>query len=230
MMADVGIVIFPGSNCDRDAYHVIANVLGRSVSYHWYNEPIGDQYKAVILPGGFAYGDYLRAGAMAKISPAVLSLGGFIEKGGVVLGICNGFQVLVEAGFLPGAMMKNQSLQFQCEDVYLKVESTKSRFLGQAKIGQVLRMPIAHSEGRYIVDQLTLAQLKKNDQIVLKYCSSHGEVEEKFNANGSTNSIAGVVNEKGNVMALMPHPERAAEEILGNTDGLVIFKSLEAYL
>lgn len=229
-MADVGIIVFPGSNCDRDVFHVVEDVLGHSAAFHWYKDPIQDQYKAVVLPGGFSYGDYLRAGAIAKLSPAVESLDGFIEKGGHVLGICNGFQILVEAGFLPGAMMKNQSLLFQCEDVFLKVESHRSSFLSQTQPGQILRMPIAHSEGRYVVDAKTVKELEANNQIALRYCGPQGEIGEEFNANGSTANIAGVINKKGNVLGLMPHPERCSEFVMGNTDGLSIFQSLEAHL
>lgn len=224
------MVVFPGSNCDRDVFHVFQGILKRSVVFHWHNEPVRNQYKLVILPGGFSYGDYLRAGALAKISPAVQSLGEFIDRGGFVLGICNGFQTLVEAGFLPGALVKNSSLRFQCEDVHLRVESTDSPFFTKARKGQVLRMPIAHSEGRYVADEATIAKLEKEGKVVLRYCGPNGEIEDRFNANGSMNAIAGITNEKGNVFGLMPHPERCSEELLGNTDGLTIFRSIDAHL
>jgi len=225
-MADVAVVVFPGSNCDRDAYHVVKNVLGKSVTYHWHDEPIRDEYKAVILPGGFSYGDYLRAGALAKISRAVSTLPPFIDRGGLVLGICNGFQILVEAGILPGALVKNRSLQFQCEDVYVRVENVKSPFL-EGEAGEVIRLPIAHSEGRYTADSATLERLEQNHQVALRYVGPQGELEDRYNANGSDAAIAGIVNERGNVLGLMPHPERCSEEILGNTDGLKILRQLQ---
>ncbi|MFH1262578.1 MAG: phosphoribosylformylglycinamidine synthase I [Pseudomonadota bacterium] len=228
-MADVAVVVFPGSNCDRDAYAVFER-LKRSVTFHWHDEPIRNDYKMVVLPGGFSYGDYLRAGAMAKISPAVQSLGEFIDRGGLVLGICNGFQILVEAGFLPGALVKNSSLHFQCHDVHVKVESDKPPFLSKGTKGQVLRMPIAHSEGRYIADEATIAALEKEGRVLLRYCGPNGELSDEFNANGSTNAIAGIVNPKGNVFGLMPHPERCADELLGNTDGMTVFRSIDSYL
>ncbi len=225
-MADVGVVVFPGSNCDRDAFHVLDSVLGHSVAYHWYQDPIPSSFQAVVLPGGFSYGDYLRAGALAKFSPAVESLGKLIDRGGLVLGICNGFQILVEAGFLPGAMMKNESLRFQSHDVHLRVETNRSPLLHRSKPGQVLRMPIAHAEGRYTVDADTLKKLKDDGCIALRYCGPQGEIDETFNANGSIDSIAGVTNLKGNVLGLMPHPERCAEACLSSSDGLYVLASM----
>jgi phosphoribosylformylglycinamidine synthase subunit PurQ / glutaminase len=229
-MSDVAVVVFPGSNCDRDAFHVFQDTLKRSVTFHWHDEPVRPDYRMVILPGGFSYGDYLRAGAMAKISPAVRSLGEYIERGGLVLGICNGFQILVEAGFLPGALVKNASLRFQCHDVHLRVETNGSPFLSKARRGEVLRMPIAHSEGRYIADEGTIAELEKGGRVLLRYCGPNGEISEAFNANGSTNSIAGITNAKGNVFGLMPHPERCSDAVLGNTDGLTVFRSIDSTL
>ncbi|HLG19867.1 MAG TPA: phosphoribosylformylglycinamidine synthase subunit PurQ [Bdellovibrionota bacterium] len=225
-MAKIAVVIFPGSNCDRDAFYVVKDILGKSVTYHWHDEPIRDEYKAVILPGGFSYGDYLRAGALAKISPAVSSLGPFIDRGGWVLGICNGFQTLVEAGYLPGALMKNRSLQFQCEDVHVRIESTKAPFFDDGMKGKVLRLPIAHSEGRYDADDATLGSLRTRNQIALRYVGPKGEEEDRFNANGSAAAIAGITNERGNVFGLMPHPERCSDEALGNTDGLTLLRKL----
>ena len=229
-MSQIAVVVFPGSNCDRDAFHVLEETLKRPVTFHWHDEPVGNGYKLVVLPGGFSYGDYLRAGALAKISPAVASLGDFIERGGLVLGICNGFQILVEAGFLPGALVKNSSLRFQCHDVHVRVESSESPYFRGTEKGAVLRMPIAHSEGRYIADPRTIDRLEKEGRVLLRYCGPKGEIEERFNANGSTNSIAGIANEKGNVFGLMPHPERCADPLLGNSDGLAVFRSIEKYL
>jgi phosphoribosylformylglycinamidine synthase subunit PurQ / glutaminase len=218
-MSSVAVVVFPGSNCDRDAHHAIGSVLKADVTYHWHTDPLKSDYRAVILPGGFSYGDYLRAGALAKISPAVESLHAYVDAGKPVLGICNGFQILVEAGFLPGALSKNESLHFQSEEVVVRVASNRSPFLKDIPKGKTLRMPIAHSEGRYVADAATLAELEKNDQIALTYES---------NVNGSMKRIAGLTNVKGNVLGLMPHPERCAEEILGNADGLAMLKSLLA--
>ncbi len=229
-MADIGVVVFPGSNCDRDAQHVFSSVMGRSAAFHWHDQSIRNQYKAVILPGGFAHGDYLRCGAMAKLSPAVQSLGEFIDRGGLVLGICNGFQVLVEAGYLPGALTKNRSLRFQCEDVFVRVESNQSPYTSAIKVGTVLRLPIAHSEGCYVTDEATLSHLEKNGQVILRYTSPTGELKDEFNANGSMNAIAALANEKGNVFGLMPHPERCSEAVLGNDDGLAIFRSMVEHL
>jgi phosphoribosylformylglycinamidine synthase len=229
-MSEIAIVVFPGTNCERDAYHVLKNVFHQNVSYHWHNEPIKKEFNAVILPGGFSYGDYLRAGALAKISPAVQSLGDYIDKGGMVLGICNGFQILTEAGYLPGALIKNASLRFQCEDVHVQVTSTNSLFLRDLPKGKVYRWAIAHSEGKYIADPETLRSLQKNGQIALTYCGPNGESEEKYNANGSAEMIAGITNEKGNVLGFMPHPERGSEEILHNKDGYPFFESMLKHL
>lgn len=229
-MADVAVVVFPGSNCDRDAYHALGSVFKKTVTFHWYTDPIDPAYKLVILPGGFSYGDYLRCGAIAKISPAVESLGEYIDKGGLVLGICNGFQILVEAGYLPGALHKNRSLSFQCEDVHVAVESTSSPFLDRLPKGQVLRLPIAHSEGRYVADEKTVRELETEKRIALRYTGPRGEQEDRYNANGSVQAIAAVTNKRGNVFGLMPHPERCSEEILGNTDGRRFFESLVSHL
>lgn len=225
-MPKIAVVVFPGSNCERDAFHVLGEVMGAEVAYHWHAESVSPDYAAVVLPGGFSYGDYLRAGALAKISPAVQSLGSLIDKGRLVMGICNGFQILCEAGYLPGALTKNRSLSFQCEDVYCRIESTGSAFLKDEKKSTVLRLPIAHSEGRYVAEPGVIETLKKEDRIALRYCSPTGDVVDEWNANGSTDAIAGITNKQGNVLGLMPHPERCSEKVLGNEDGLALFKSM----
>ena len=229
-MSKIAIVVFPGSNCERDAYHILKNVFHQEVVYHWHTDPIDLNYRAVILPGGFAYGDYLRSGAIAKLSPAVLSLKDYIAAGKPVLGICNGFQILTEAGYLPGALSKNASLSFQCEDVYVRVDSSISPFLKNLKKGEVMKWAIAHSEGRYIVDLRTLEKMEGGGQVALRYSGPKGEKDVHFNANGSLGMIAGITNERGNVLAFMPHPERGAESILGNTDGFRFFESMLANL
>jgi phosphoribosylformylglycinamidine synthase len=225
-MADVAVITFPGSLNDRDAYHVFKNILGKSVTYHWYGEPLKNEYKAVILPGGFSYGDYLRAGALAKFAPAVQNVKDFVTRGGMVLGICNGFQILVESGLLPGALIKNEGIKFQCEDVHVRVESDRGPFFSSDLKGKVFRYPIAHSEGRYYADEKTIDYLKDKDLIAFRYVGPKGEETEEFNANGSVGSIAGVMSEDRNIVGLMPHPERCAEAILGNADGLPFLKHL----
>jgi phosphoribosylformylglycinamidine synthase len=225
-MPRIAVVIFPGSNCDRDVRHVLREVCGADVVEHWHTEPVSPDYAAVVLPGGFAYGDYLRVGALAKISPAVESLAAYIAGGKPVLGICNGFQILVEAGYLPGALAKNQSLQFQCEDVFVRVESDRPPFLAGLKRGSVHRWMISHSEGRYVADEATIRDLERHGQIALRYCGPAGELEPRYNANGSTLAIAGITNREGNVLGFMPHPERGSEAVLGNDEGLAFFRSM----
>lgn len=220
-MADVAIVVFPGSNCDRDIFHVFSHHLRRSVVYHWHDQPLKKEYKLVVLPGGFSYGDYLRAGAIARFTTVMESLGDYLSSGGKVIGICNGFQILVEAKLLPGLLQKNASLQFQCEDVFVRLEAATSPMLSHGKTGEVFRMPIAHSEGRYVVSEKDLKELEENHQIVLRYCNREGRTSDAdFNANGSVSSIAGVSNREGNVIGFMPHPERSADMLLGSADGL----------
>lgn len=221
-----GVVVFPGSNCDVDCYHVIDRVLGHPVEYIWHREESLEGYDCVILPGGFSYGDYLRTGAIARFSPLMDSVSEFAGKGGLVLGICNGFQILLEAGLLPGAMRRNDSLQFRCHDVYLRVENVNTPFTNRYRPGQVIRMPIAHGEGNYYADPETLAQLNREQRIVFRYCSAEGEITPDANPNGSVENIAGICNREGNVLGLMPHPERCAEEILGYEDGRLLFLSI----
>jgi phosphoribosylformylglycinamidine synthase len=221
-----GIVVFPGSNCDHDAYHVVKHVLGHEAHFLWHKDRDLQGADAVILPGGFSYGDYLRCGAMASLSPIMSEVKAFADKGGPVLGICNGFQILCEAHLLPGTLMRNRSLQFICQDVLLKVENTDTRFTRKAARPQPLRIPIAHAEGNYFVDDETLARLEGEGQVALRYVDAAGQVTEAANPNGSRNNIAGVLNAKRNVLGLMPHPERASEGVLGCDDGLGFFQSL----
>ena len=227
-----GVLVFPGSNCDHDCYHVLKHVLGQKVDFVWHKESDVSKYDCLVLPGGFSYGDYLRTGAIARFSPVMEAVQKHAGQGKLVIGICNGFQILLESGLLPGAMLRNESLKFVCKYVHLRVENTQTpftrKFLDQAGAhGRVpLRIPIAHGEGNYFTDRETLALLKKNNQIVLRYCDSKGNVTDESNPNGSLENIAGICNAKRNVFGLMPHPERCAEESLGSTDGLKIFKSI----
>ncbi|WP_297444653.1 phosphoribosylformylglycinamidine synthase subunit PurQ [Desulfurobacterium sp.] len=221
-----GIPVYPGSNCDKDIGWVVEKVLGKEVKYLWHEERNLSDIDCIIVPGGFSYGDYLRAGAMAKLSPISEAICDFAEKGGLVMGICNGFQILLEMGLLPGAMMPNKSLSFICKFVYLKVENNETPFTSLYKKGEVVRIPIAHAEGNYTCTPEILKEIEKNGQVVVRYCSPEGVVSEEFNPNGSLNNIAGICNKKGNVFGLMPHPERASEEVLGSTDGFRMFKSI----
>jgi phosphoribosylformylglycinamidine synthase I len=221
-----GIVVFPGTNCDRDCWHVVKAVLNCDVDFVWHQERDVSRFDCIILPGGFSYGDYLRVGAIARFSPFMESVRDFAEKGGLVIGICNGFQILVEAGLLPGALVRNKTIHFICKFVNLRVENADTPFTNQCEFGQVLRIPIAHNDGRYFCDKETLRRLERNGQIVFRYCTPDGEVTEEANPNGSVGNIAGIVNEKGNVLGMMPHPERASERLLGSEDGLFIWRSI----
>jgi phosphoribosylformylglycinamidine synthase len=221
-----GVVVFPASNCDMDTYHVIDQALGHPVSYIWHQERSLDGFDCVILPGGFAYGDYLRAGAIARFARIMDAVPAFAERGGLVLGICNGFQVLLEAGLLPGAMRRNDSLQFRCQDVLLRVENTGTPFTNRYRPGEVIRMPIAHGEGNYYADPATLSDLEGAGRIVFRYCDQAGQITPEANPNGALGNIAGICNRQGNVLGLMPHPERCSEAILGNEDGLRLFQSI----
>jgi len=226
-----GVVVFPGSNCDHDAYHAFGNVLKQPVEFIWHQSEDLANCDAVILPGGFSYGDYLRTGAIARFSPVMKSVERFARSGGLVLGICNGFQILLEAGLLSGAMMRNSGLRFICRHVYIRVEQTDTPFTNAAGKGQILKIPIAHSDGNYTADEATLEQLEKNRQIIFRYTTADGSGETAGNPNGSMHNIAGVCNRERNVAGLMPHPERAVEAALGSADGLVIFRSLvEAFV
>jgi phosphoribosylformylglycinamidine synthase len=220
------VLQFPGSNCDQDAVHVLRNVLGHSARLLWHKEHSLGDADAVIVPGGFSYGDYLRTGAIARFSPAMQAVQTFAASGGLVLGICNGFQILCEAGLLPGALIRNRSLQFRCESIFLKTATQESPFSNQIPADKLLRLPIAHGEGCYFADDETLGKLRANQQILWRYVDAQGEATETANPNGSLDNIAGICNEQRNVAGLMPHPERASEGILGCADGRLIFESV----
>jgi len=223
---NIGVVTFPGSNCDHDCEHVLKDVLGQNVQMIWHKDTSLAGLDAVVLPGGFSYGDYLRTGAIARFSPVMGVVKEFSAKGGLVLGICNGFQILLEAGLLPGAMLRNRSLSFICKEVHVRVENAATAFTGHCEPGQVLKIPIAHADGNYYTDDVTLSQLKATAQVAFRYCMPDGEVTPEANPNGSLDNIAGIVNAKGNVLGMMPHPERCAEDVLGNDDGRLILMSM----
>ncbi len=223
------VIVFPGTNNEADCFHVVQNVLRQPVRCVWHKETDLSGFDCLILPGGFSYGDYLRAGAIARFSPVMRAVEDFAARGGLVMGICNGFQILTEAGLLPGALLRNDCLQFRCRWVHTRVENSGLPHLSRCERGQVLRMPIAHGAGRYFADQATLERLKGNGQVVLRYCGDDGRVSEEFNPNGSVEGIAGICNEARNVFGLMPHPDRCAEGILGGTDGLAVFESILAH-
>jgi phosphoribosylformylglycinamidine synthase I len=221
-----GIVILPGSNCDHDAMHVAKDVLGADAEFLWHKETDLRGADCVIIPGGFAYGDYLRAGALAKFAPIMTAVQTHAAGGGLVLGICNGFQVLAEAGLLPGALMRNEHLRFLSLDVHLRVESSATPFTSELAAGQILRVPIAHGEGNYFGEDSLLDELERNDQVIFRYCDDEGRVTGQSNPNGSARNIAGICNAGRNVLGMMPHPERCSESLLGNRDGLAVFRSI----
>jgi len=225
-----GVIIFPGSNCDHDAYHVISKHVGQPVDFIWHRDIDLRSYDALIIPGGFSYGDYLRAGALARFSPVMNSVKEFAAEGKLVLGICNGFQILCEAGLLPGALIRNRDLHFICGHVNVRVETADTPFTHELKEGNVLSMPIAHAEGNYVCDDATLNELHRDNRIVFRYCDANGEITEAANPNGSRDNIAGICNRARNVMGLMPHPERACEDLLGSSDGREVFRSLAGVL
>jgi phosphoribosylformylglycinamidine synthase subunit PurQ / glutaminase len=221
------IIVFPGSNCDHDAMHAVKNVLGEpDTAFVWHKEDsIGKNVDLVILPGGFSYGDYLRTGAIARFSPVMKDVIRYANNGGMVLGICNGFQVLCESGLLPGVLIRNAGLRFACKEVYLRMEHD-TRFTGAIAEGSILKIPIAHGEGNYIADDEVIADLERNNQVIFRYVDAEGNPTRDSNPNGSINNIAGIINKEQNVMGLMPHPERACEAMLGSADGLKIFESI----
>jgi phosphoribosylformylglycinamidine synthase I len=225
-----GVIVFPGSNCDHDAYHVISKHVGQPVDFIWHRDTDLRSYDAVIIPGGFSYGDYLRAGALARFSPVMNSVKEFAAQGNLVLGICNGFQILCEAGLLPGALIRNRGLHFICEHVNVKVESADTPFTHELKSGDVLRLPIAHADGNFVCDDATLEELRRDDRIIFRYCNQDGQLTDAANPNGSRYNIAGICNRERNVMGLMPHPERACEDLLGSSDGREVFRSLAGTL
>jgi len=220
------VVEFPGSNCDHDCYHAVKHVLGQDARFVWHRADSLEGYDAVILPGGFSYGDYLRAGAIARFSPVMNAVARFAERGGPVLGICNGFQILTESGLLPGALMRNTSMKFVCQDTFLRTETTDSFLTSGLAKGAVIRIPVAHMEGRYTADEATLERLEDEERILFRYCDRHGEITPEANPNGAAMNIAGVLSENRNVAGMMPHPERVCEQSLGGTDGLDIFRSI----
>jgi len=221
----IGVVVFPGSNCDHDCEHVFRNVLGHYVELIWHKETLLKGLDAIVLPGGFSYGDYLRTGAIARFSPVMGAVKEFAKSGGMLIGICNGFQILLEAELIPGAMLRNRTTKFVCAHVNIRVEQTDTPFTCTTRKGQVLRIPIAHGEGNYFATPDVLAKLEANRQVVFRYTTPDGEVTDEANPNGSANNIAGLCNDRRNVVGLMPHPERACESPLGSADGLVILES-----
>ena len=221
-----GVVVFPGSNCDHDAYHVVSKHVGQPVDFIWHKETDLSGFDAIIIPGGFSYGDYLRAGALARFSPVMESVKRFAADGGFVFGICNGFQILCESGLLPGALRRNAGLHFVCKHVNLKVENSNMPFTTEVEHDKVLSIPIAHAEGNYTCDDATYNSLEENGQIVFRYCDEDGEITDAANPNGARSNIAGISNLNRNVLGMMPHPERACEELLGSNDGRDIFRSL----
>jgi phosphoribosylformylglycinamidine synthase I len=225
----VAVITFPGSNCDYDLYKA-AQQVGVDATFVWHRERGLDDYDAVLLPGGFSYGDYLRAGAIARMSPVMEDVIDFAHKGAPVVGICNGFQILCEAGLLPGALVRNGSLLFSGKDVHLRVERADTHFTSEYQTGQILRVPIAHGEGNYEADESTLERLEGEGHVVFRYVDAAGEATDAANPNGSWHNIAGIINDEGNVLGMMPHPERAMEELLGSTDGIGVFTSLAASL
>lgn len=224
------VVVFPGSNCDHDTHHAVTHVLGHQAQYVWHKETSLQGADVVVLPGGFSYGDYLRSGAIARFSPIMGAVSAFASAGGPVIGICNGFQVLLEAGLLPGAMRRNRHLKFICEHVHVRVEQTDTPFTLNARAGQVLEIPIAHGEGNYYADAEAVARLDAKRQVIFRYATPNGTIDDASNVNGSTAAIAGVCSDRRNVVGLMPHPERACEAALGSVDGLVILESVVSSL
>jgi phosphoribosylformylglycinamidine synthase I len=221
-----GVVMFPGSNCDHDTYHVISKVIGQPVDFIWHRQNNVGDCDAVILPGGFSYGDYLRTGAIARFSPVMGAIKEFASRGGIVMGICNGFQILCEAGLLPGALLRNENLRFICDHVHIRVEEADTPFTNRCQRGQVLSVPIAHGDGNYFCDAETLAELLRENRIIFRYSDSKGQLAADANPNGSLDNIAGICNRERNVLGMMPHPERASEQLLGSSDGRIIFYSL----
>lgn len=226
MSATFGVIVFPGSNCDHDAYHAMAHVMNAETKFLWHKDTDLPNIDFLLIPGGFSYGDYLRSGAIARFSPIMQSVIEFAEKGGPVLGICNGFQILLEAGLLPGAMLHNKDLRFVCKQTHLRCETSNTLFTRNIKKGEVLQIPVAHGEGNYFTDEDQLKKLRDNDQIIFRYCNSQGNVTDEANFNGSVDNIAGICNTQRNILGMMPHPERAVEELIGSDDGKLIFESV----
>lgn len=221
-----GIVVFPGTWSEKDTHYAVNGVLGQDAEYIWHGDEKLDQYDAIVLPGGFSYGDFLRCGAIARFSPVMEAVRNFANKGGPVVGICNGFQVLCESGLLPGVLMRNDHLEFRCIWTDLKVENPSTMFTSTATAGQILHIPMSHGEGNYQADSVTIKQLEDNGQVIFRYADTDGNITPAINPNGSINNIAGIINERGNVMGMMPHPEKASEKLIGGDDGNVIFTSM----
>ena len=221
-----GVVVFPGTWSDTDCYYVVKDILGQDADYVWHQESSLSPYDCVVLPGGFSYGDYLRAGAIARFSPVMTALRGFADAGGLVIGICNGFQILCETGLLPGVLRRNQHLEYRCQWTKLRTERNNTAFSSRCQPGQVLQVPVSHGEGNYFADDVTLARLEDEDRVLFRYCGPDGAVTNADNPNGSAHNIAGILNHKGNVLGMMPHPERSCEALLGSADGNVIFQSI----
>lgn len=225
-----GVVVFPGSNCDRDCFYVIQDVLKQPVEFIWHKQSQLTGFDCIVIPGGFSYGDYLRCGAIARFSPVMKPVIDFAHEGGLVLGICNGFQVLLESGLLPGAMLRNRDLNFICKYVYIRIENNMTSFTNLYKKGDILKIPIAHYEGNYYINENDLKTLEENKQVVFHYCSREGDIKPEANPNGALANIAGIINKEGNVLGMMPHPERCSENELGSGDGFLIFKSIVSWL
>lgn len=221
-----GVIIFPGSNCDHDAYWAFKEVFQQPATFLWHDSADLQDCDAIIVPGGFSYGDYLRTGAIAKFSPVMESVRRFADKGGLVMGICNGFQILCESGLLPGALMRNKGLKYICKPVHIRVEATNTPFTAECRQAEVLEIPIGHMEGNYVCDEPTLKQLQDQNRIIFRYCTPDGQITPEANPNGSLDNIAGICSEGRNVLGMMPHPERASEKLLGMTDGLKILRSV----
>ena len=221
-----GIVVFPGSNCDHDAYYAAKHTMQQDSHFIWHKDTSLGDADVIVLPGGFSYGDYLRTGAIARFSPVMKEVVQFAKKGGTVIGICNGFQILLEAGLLPGVMLRNRSLLFVCKYIHLRAETTDTRFTSVCKEGEVLKIPVAHGEGNYFADDETIRELEGSGRVIFRYCTEDGEVNDVSNPNGSLKNIAGIINKEGNVLGMMPHPERAIDDSLGSSDGRKIFQSM----
>ncbi len=226
MSKKIGVIVFPGSNCDHDAYHAMKHVMNAETTFLWHKDRDLSDIDLLIVPGGFSYGDYLRSGAIARFSPIMNAVVDYAKQGNPVLGICNGFQILLESNLLPGAMLHNEKLRFVCKDVNIRVESTRSPFTAGMKKGEVINIPVSHGEGNYFIDSDGLDQLQENDQIAFRYCDAGGNLTEESNFNGSVSAIAGITNKQGNVLGMMPHPERAMEKVLGSEDGKHFFDSV----
>ncbi len=221
-----GVVVFPGTWSDTDCYYVVKDILGQDADYVWHQERSLNTYDCVVLPGGFSYGDYLRAGAIARFSPVMTALQDFADAGGLVIGICNGFQILCEAGLLPGVLRRNQHLEYRCQWTNLRTERTDTAFSRRCQPGQVLQVPVSHGEGNYFADDATLGRLEEEGRVLFRYCGPDGTVTKADNPNGSAHNIAGILNDQGNVLGMMPHPERSCETLLGSSDGNLIFQSI----